>query len=462
MHIEVERTIKQYNMINEGDRIVAGVSGGADSVAMLLMLSEYRKKVNFDLRVFHLNHMIRVEAPADEFFVKTLCSRLDIPFTSKSEDVRGYATSRRLSTEEAGRIIRYREMRSMGADKIAVAHHRDDVAETVIFNMCRGTGIHGMVGIAPVQDDIIRPLIAIGRDDIEAYLKEQDQDYCTDSTNSLTDYTRNRIRLNVIPALSRELNGKASEHIAAMAGDMYEIECFINSAVNKAYLSYVEENFGNGYRVDMAAYRELDPYLFRELILKVLDGLTSGRKDVSRNHVDGITHICRTDGEKTLSLPYNVSVLKTYDSLIFNKAADAQVKAPDLFRIAFPGITMGEGWSAELPGDLLMTVRIKGYGPERIIPNKTYTKWFDYDKIDCSELCIRHREPGDYLTIDSSMSRKSLQDYMVDEKIEKHKREEILVMAQGSHVVWVIGYRISEYFKLSKDSTALMEVEITG
>ena len=459
---EVRRAIESNNMIKEGDKVIVGVSGGADSVTLLLQLAEYRKETEYTLQVFHLNHMIREEAPADEEFVRALCDRLKIPFFSKSIDVTEYSKENNISVEEAGRILRYEQMRSMGPDKIAVGHHMDDLAETIILNMCRGTGLHGMVGIAPVQDDIIRPLIYLSRTEIEEYLASIDQDYRTDSTNLETEYTRNKIRHEILPLLTEGINEKAVEHIAAMADDMINIENHIMMQVDKAYDEYVRYTDEGVPVLRADAVRELDDHIAKELILKILEKLTPRRKDITRNHVEGILGLLDGSGEKSMDLPYGLRIVRSYDRLIFTKVKESE-EAEDqrTLMIKVPGLTEGEGWSTTLENGMSVTIRVRSFRNKPEIPNKTYTKWFDYDKIDCSRLYLRYRKKGDYLTINNGNSKKSVQDYMVDEKIERFKRDRIPMLTQDDHVLWIIGYRISEYYKLTEESRRILEVEIT-
>lgn len=456
----VVEAIEEFHMIEDGDRIVVGVSGGADSVALLLQLAEYRKNKDYTLQVFHLNHMIRDDADSDEEFVRDLCKRLDIPFFSAKENVTELAQTWHMSTEEAGRKIRYEKMRALNADKIAVGHHEDDLAETVLLNMCRGTGIHGMVGIAPVQDDIIRPLIYLTKKDIEDYLSSIGQEYRIDSTNRSTDYTRNKLRLDIIPQLSDAVNEKTVRHIASMAGDMYEVEEFIDHETNSKYKECLISEEGGEIRIALSRFKSFKPLIIREIILKIMEKLTPKRKDISRVHVDMIVAICYSDGEKKLDLPYGLEVRKTYEELIFGVEAGIVEKTKETI-IKVPSLTRGEGWTSELDKNRFLTMRVMSAKGKADIPNNTYTKWFDYDKIDWSGLCLRHRQAGDYLVIDSKGSKKSLQDYMVDEKIERSKRDSILLLADKDHILWVIGYRISEYYKISGDSTGILEVEIT-
>lgn len=238
---DVEKFIREYDMLRQSDCVVAGVSGGADSVCMLLILSELSETMGFAVKAVHLNHMIRgAEADRDEEFVRSLCERKGIPLECFRRDIPAIAKEEGLSSEEAGRRIRYQlfeETADAAKDeyervRIAVAHNRDDLAETVLFNMARGSSLKGLTGIRPVRDNIIRPILFAGRAEIEEYLEEQKEDFCIDSTNLGDDYSRNKIRHVIIPAL-KELNAGAVDHIFDMAMDATVIYDWIDERATK-------------------------------------------------------------------------------------------------------------------------------------------------------------------------------------------------------------------------------------
>lgn len=196
--------IKKYNMINKGDTVICGLSGGADSISLLVVLTEISRKTDFTVKALHVNHCLRgEESDRDENFCRELCRKMNIPFTAVSCDVTTFAQEKGLSTEESARILRYKIFaeNSSGA-KIATAHNANDNIETVIFNLARGSALKGISGIPPVRDNIIRPLLVVSRQEIEAYLRNIGQDYVTDSTNLSDDYTRNKIRHKILPVLS--------------------------------------------------------------------------------------------------------------------------------------------------------------------------------------------------------------------------------------------------------------------
>ena len=205
---EVLKTIEKYKLIRNGEKIICGVSGGPDSICMLDILRKVKEKIKFEIIVCHVNHMIREEAIDDEKYVENYCKKNEIKYYIKRIDVKNYANNKRQGTEEAGRNVRYdffeKVLKKENANKIAVAHNKNDKIETIIMNALRGSGISGLKGIEPIRDEkIIRPLIEIERKEIEKYCKENDLKPRIDKTNFINDCTRNKIRNIVLPYKAR-------------------------------------------------------------------------------------------------------------------------------------------------------------------------------------------------------------------------------------------------------------------
>ena len=232
---KLRNTAEKYNMIKSGDAVVCGLSGGADSVCLLLSLNQLSAEMNFALEAIHINHCLRgEESDRDQQFCYDLCKRLHIPFNAVSCDVKGYSEKNGLSCEEAARELRYGIFREYSMGKLlATAHNADDNLETMLLNLIRGTGLKGIAGIPPVRDNIIRPLIAVSRLEIEEYLQKCSQDFVTDSTNLTDDYTRNKIRHNIIP-LMKELNSSLTETNVRTAEVLRSENQFIDEAVSEA------------------------------------------------------------------------------------------------------------------------------------------------------------------------------------------------------------------------------------
>lgn len=251
---KIRSTAEKYNMIRKGDTVVCGLSGGADSVCLLLALRELADDMEFSLEAIHINHCLRgEESDGDEQFCRELCRRLDIPFTAVSCNVREYAAKNRLSCEEAAREMRYEAFRChTEGKKLATAHNADDNLETMLLNIIRGTGLKGISGIPPVRDNIIRPLIAVSRAEIEDYLRNIGQNFVTDSSNLTDDYTRNKIRHNIIP-LMKELNGSLTETTVRTA----EVLRSENDLIEEIVAEAMEKCLQNGVFYGLSGYNEV-------------------------------------------------------------------------------------------------------------------------------------------------------------------------------------------------------------
>ena len=226
MHREILETIREFirehDMLVPGDRVIIGLSGGADSVSLLMILSELKKELNIELFAVHVHHGLRgKEADRDSAYAQELSENLGVPFVCVHANVAEYARVNGVSEEEAGRHLRYRILEEQRlfrhAAKIAVAHHADDQVETVLYNLFRGSGLKGLGGMRPVRDAVIRPLLSVTRKEILAYLEEKEISYCEDSTNSGTDYIRNRLRHEIIPAVRERINEGAPSNILQAA-----------------------------------------------------------------------------------------------------------------------------------------------------------------------------------------------------------------------------------------------------
>ena len=445
--------IRQYNMILPKDEIVAGVSGGADSVCMFLQLIEYRKECEFDLKVVHINHMIREDAGNDAAFVKDLCDRYGVEFHLFNEDVIKLSKDKGISSEEAGREVRYerfKQVMSSKRAKIAVAHNKNDVAETVLFNIFRGTGIEGLASLAPVNGNIIRPLLDLSRDEIEEYLAKKGQPFRIDSTNAGCDYARNKIRNVMLPYAEKNLSAKSTQHIADLSKKMLLIREYIKKETKKAYLLAVTENEDSSL-INLRIFSDLDPMLKGEVLLLVMERLTPHRKDITGQHIASLLDVILKEGEKKIDLPYDLEAVKQYDTLTVRKSIATEKEDFEYI--------VKNGSDISLKDGRTLSVRIFDRDESALIERKTYTKWFDYDKIiNCVK--VRNRRTGDYLTINSRMDKKSLKDYLIDSKVAKEKRDSVPVIADDSHILWVVGYRISEYYKVSDTTKRILEISV--
>lgn len=474
--------MERYHMIAPGDTVVTGVSGGADSVCLFLILCELAEEMQLCLTAVHVNHGIRKEeAEKDAEYVECLCKERKVPFVLVQEDVKAYAEREHVSEEEAGRNVRYqafeRVLNQHGSPdgKIAVAHNANDRAETMLFHLFRGTGLAGASGIKPVRGHIIRPLLCLRREEIETYLKEKQISFCIDRTNMEDTYTRNRIRNHIFPYVEKQVCRQAVEHMCEAADVLSEAENYIRKQAEAAYHRCVMAEDG-GVELDIKRLSEEEPFIRRQVLLFGLEQVTEGRKDITSVHVKEIEKLLDKDGSKQISLPYGLVArrepLKGYSSLRLCREGDREPagcgERQAVITIPIPGMTaIPELGNVEFTllerGKLPPENEIADFfsGKSQFIPQKSYTKWFDYDRITKSPV-FRIREKGDYLTINGKLSRKKLKDYMIEEKIPKSRRDKLYVLADGSHILWVPGYRISEYYKITEYTKHILQVQLRG
>ena len=449
-------------MVHPGDRILIGVSGGADSVCLLQILWGLQKQMQFSVHVLHVNHGVRAEAQQDGEYVKALCDKLQIPFYLEMVDMTGYAKEHGMSGEEAGRVLRYQLFdtyrEKLGCRLVAVAHHQNDRAETLLFNLFRGTGIQGLSSIRPVREQIIRPLLCLSREEIEQYLLDKGIEYCQDVTNLSDAYSRNKIRHHIIPYAEREICGQAVARMNETAAQLSEIADYLELQTEEAFRACI---LGDSDTVvfSVERMRTYHHILQKRIILRAFELLTPYRKDITSAHVTGILHLMQINGSGRMDLPYGLVVEKQYDRISFAKR-DVNVSR----QIWQQEWELTPGIFYELPnlGKLFAEIVEE---PEKVrylcenIPVNHCTKCFDYDKIFCN-VAIRTRRIGDYITCDTALHKKSVQDYMVNEKIPVQDRDRRWLLVDGHHVLWIPGYRISEHYKISKNTKRILMVEI--
>ncbi len=330
----IRNRIKAYiiekELLHPGSRVLLGLSGGADSVCLLYILKGLEAELGFSLRALHVQHGIRgAEAERDLCFSREMSASLGVPFEAVRLDVPDYASSHGLGLEEAARLLRYRALReslsawleaegAAGSDGvIAVAHHQDDQAETVLHNLFRGSGLRGLAGMTARHEDIIRPLLAVNRKEILAVLKEAGLSYVTDSTNAELQYTRNRIRGRLLPEI-REINARAEEHITGTAALIAEAEEFLQERAKALAGEYREEvpaeergNAGSGdvvkeIRISLPALRKEKPIMRRCIMMELLQELGVPMKDWGAVHFRDMDALLFKQGGAHLDLPYRV------------------------------------------------------------------------------------------------------------------------------------------------------------
>jgi tRNA(Ile)-lysidine synthase len=414
-----------------------------------------------------VNHGIRgLEADEDQDFVRELTTRKGVSLTGVGVNVKKIAKEQGLSEEEAGRMVRYQafyeEYTKHNCNKIAVAHHENDQAETVLFQLFRGSGIKGLAGIPPIRKEIIRPLLCVGRDEIERYLLQHQIVYQIDKTNYEDNYTRNKIRLNMLPYATQQINSKSVSHIARTAGMLREAQEYIEKNAQKKIEQIVSVVNGQ-YSFDVKQFLDEDIVIQKEILRMLIVRLANQLKDIESEHIHMILSLLEKPVGKRVNLPYGIEAIREYDRIRMiqinkkDKKSNQNNGEDSLFiPVTVPGIVEMSESGIRIRFEILEST-----DKNRIIPKNNCTKWFDYDKIK-NTIFIRNRQNGDFLQIDAAGGHKKLKSYFIDRKIPKEERENVILLADGNHIMWIVGDRISEYYKVREDTTKILKVIIDG
>ena len=326
MKNKVIETIKKYNLIEHGDKLVLGVSGGPDSIAMLDILNEIKidEKIdlNFQIVVAHINHMIREEADDDEKFVKDFCKKKNIEFYSRSIDVQKLANTNKIGIEEAGRNARYEFfdeiLKKTKSNKVAIAHNKNDKAETIIMNFMRGSGISGLKGIEEKREKYIRPLIECERIEIEDYCEKNNLQPRVDKTNFENEYTRNKIRNIVIPYVKREFNPNIINTIDRLSKLVKEEEEYIEKQVKKSYYNLIVEETEKQIVLDLRKFNQEEKVIKSRLVLYTIMRLFGTSKGIEKIHVEDVIKLCNNNiGNKYLTPNKNIKILVKNHKIYF-------------------------------------------------------------------------------------------------------------------------------------------------
>ena len=426
MWSKVERYIEKHKLLKLSELYIVALSGGADSVALLLLL----KNGGFNVHAAHCNfHLRGEESERDEAFCEQLCADENIPFHRAHFDTREYADLHKVSIEMAARELRYRWFEQLrqdiGAAGICVAHHRDDSVETVLLNLVRGTGLRGLTGIQPRNGHILRPLLCVSRAEIEAFLAEKGQKYVTDSTNLETDVQRNVVRLEVLPLL-RKLNPAVVENIQRTAENLAEAQQVLNTIV---------ANIDNVKTLELS---ELDKYGSSEYL--VFEWL----KKYGFNG-DQVRQILDAETGRIVSSAMGYDVLKDRGRLIVEPALEP-----------FRPMRIPEEGTYVLDGKTRFSVRKKTV----YVSKEPHVATLDAAKVSFP-LTVRRVEEGDCMQPYGMKGKKLLSDLMTDLKMTVfEKRRQLVVVDSQGVVLWAVGLRVAGFAAVSTTTSEVLEFSL--
>ncbi len=460
---KILNTIRTGHLIEQGEGVVVGLSGGPDSVCLIHVLHSLSEELCIKLYAVHINHMLRdLEAKADEQYSDELCRELGIQFSAVQVDVGALAQAQGLSLEAAGREARYGEFfraaQAVGAAKVAVAHNRNDQAETVMMHIIRGSGMAGLVGMEYKRGNIIRPLLNVTRDEIERYCTEARLSPRTDSTNLTEEFTRNRVRLGLFPYIREKFGVDMVDSLCRLSAHAAQDNSFLDACAQSNYEDIVCMR-GTGV-IELSADKLLllDPAIrnrvFRLALIHVA-GSSTGFGSIHYMYLSELIIKGRTGGQT--ELPGGIRAIYSYGILkICNSGVVPVNVEPVRFcrAVNIPGTVFIPELDAEVTTSILSDFHIDkcrslGYNP--------FMQFFDYVKLN-KGMNIRNRQEGDIFKPFLSNGTKKLKEYFIDNKVPREQRGRIPLLCIGHEVVWVIGDKISDKFKVTENTKSIIKI----
>lgn len=450
----VMNNIMENNLIEKNENIVVAVSGGADSMALLYALIEIRSVLDFNIIIAHVNHGVRGEdADSDQEFVRQKSIEMELPFYTINVDMNAYAKEQKISSEEAGRLLRYNFFREIikekRSGKIAVAHNKNDQAETLLLRIMRGTGIDGLKGMDFISGDIIRPLLNISRDEIEKYIENNKIDTVLDKTNLLPIYNRNKVRLELLPYMEENFNQNIIEALWRLSRSSKADVSYLEEITEKKYKLLMKYVSKHSIILDRALFCKEDLSLKFRLIRKCINKLEGNLQGISENHISALVKLFESnDTGKQLNLPNGIIGRVSYDDLIIENEMLDKIK--DFEYNLFEG-------DNNFP-EIGVCISISVYSHKIPINKDNNINQFDFDKVK-GKLKIRNRKNGDRFMPFGMSGYKKIKDYFIDNKVPRDIRDKIPLLVDDENIIWIAGFAISDLYKITKNTKKILVVE---
>ncbi|MBP3887527.1 MAG: tRNA lysidine(34) synthetase TilS [Cellulosilyticum sp.] len=452
VHEKVRAFIEKHKLISPGDELVLGVSGGADSMMLLHYFYLHQSLYNVKLKVAHIHHGLRQAADLDAQLVEESCQKYKIPFYRHDCNISEISKAKKLSEEETGRLERYNFFISLlnPNGKIVTAHNMNDQAETMLMRFARGTDVKGLAGILPRREQIIRPILCLTREEIEAYCMALQIPYRDDESNFKEIYTRNKIRLKCLPYIKEELNPSIISVLGRQSELYREEEDFLELHTKELYEKACEVS-ENQILIKLKAMENMHRYMQKRVILKAIEEMV-GRRDITTNHITSCVELMELQVGREIHLPYGLVVKKDYEELRLTKESRRNKEENTSFCL-----DLKEGIYHIPKAELTIEVRKCVY--ERINQNNEniYTKYIDYGKIK-NGLQIRTRRASDYIKLKGGS--KKLKKLFTDDKISKAIRDTLPLIADGDEIVWIVGNRLNIDYYITEQTDEILEIKI--
>jgi len=452
---KIKNFIREEKLIQNGDQILVGVSGGPDSIVLLHVLKTFTQEMNLKLVVVHLNHSLRGEhSDNDERFTRNFTRKCGLLFYSVKIDVKAFAKKYHLSLEEAGREARFQTFQKLISrlhfHKIALGHHADDQAETVLMNLVRGSGLRGLSGIQPKRDAIIRPLLNVSRDEIEQYAKKSNIQSIEDVSNKNPGFLRNRVRWNILKEIEKDFGFNGAPGICRTANIVREAKDYLSASGYEAMANVSIEKNCDEIILDINEFLSYFKAVQKMVLLQIFSEFIPHRR-LQSQEINGILQfIEKGESGKRWMMGDDLTVNRSHNSVAFQK------KKP-----LFEPIEIRTGKSILIEA---LNICLK---TEIVTNNKeVYTKsklqeLTDYDQIE-EPLAIRTMLPGDWFyPLGMRKKRKKLHDFFIDEKIPQYQRQRVPLLISNGRIVWIMGYRIDDRFKVTDETRQILKMRIS-
>ncbi len=460
----MEKRILQYidekQLLEAGDAVLIGVSGGADSLALLHFLNQYKDQLGIQIAVAHVHHGLRGEdADLDAAFVKEQCRKLGVSFYLKETDVHVVARETGKTLEDAGRAVRRSFFKTLteqkGFSKIALAHHLNDQAETVLMRLIRGTGVKGASGMASRIEaegmTFIRPMLCVTKKEICEYCEAKHLMYRTDATNFEEIATRNRIRLSLMPALEA-INPRVQQHLSEFSQLAGEYEDFFETAVEQQAKTLIKIN-GNRASLDIEGWKKCHPLMQKALLRKCLGSIKGSLKEIEYNHILNLQRLlCADKTTWSLMLPEGFVGVRRYEDFWIERQKTTREKVFGDYPLPRSGRVY---FSSE---GLCLELRVFFINNLKELKNSD-EKYFDYGKIK-EQLHFRSRKTGDFFYQKGMKGRRKLKAFFIDRKIDRDLRDRIPLLAEGSEIIWCPGYFTNVAYQPNEQTVSILGVRL--
>jgi len=460
---KVVQNINENNLVRT-QRIIVGLSGGPDSVCLLHVMNSLSQMYGYKLYPAHLNHMLRGdEADRDEQFCEEFCTSFGLSLKVWHKDIGSIAEKTRRSVEEAARDVRYSLFReyadSLGGALIAVAHNMNDQAETVLMRIIRGTGLDGLKGMEFYRDGIIRPLLSVPRVLIEDYNKAVGIVPKIDSTNLVTDYTRNKVRLKLLPDIKELFDIDAVDALYRLSQTCNEDTELISFLVEKEYTECILEKNDIFIKLSLDRLNSVPKPALGRVIRRTLDDFSKSLKGIEHIHIEQVKKLVQYGKTGSqVQLPGKIRIYKDYSFIKVFKEVAESIDISNNFSVRITH--QGEYALPNTKKLNIELINVEEYKKEASkLTQRSLVQFFDFNSIKDSA-DIRFRQAGDIFFPFGSSGSKKLKEFLIDEKVPKEQRDKLLLLADGREIIWIIGMRTNEKYKVNNKTIKVVKLEV--